>query len=145
MWADEKGWNRMLLRSLVCLVLAVTSTSALAEKKQKFQYLGRYSITSRDSSIIHNAVISVLRDPESARFGIQAGAKQADGTVIVCGEVNARNSFGGYTGMKPYLVVYSPSLMMGRVAALGGTDSEDTGVVLTCKKAFGIKVPWWAR
>ncbi|MFA5592067.1 MAG: hypothetical protein WC989_01995 [Micavibrio sp.] len=40
------------------------------------------------------AVKSILKDPESARFGQISRCKKG----FVLGEVNAKNSFGGYTG-----------------------------------------------
>lgn len=47
-------------------------------------------------------VVASLKDPDSARFGAFARGKGSS----VCGEINARNSFGGYTG--PRAFVYSP-------------------------------------
>lgn len=45
-----------------------------------------------------------LKDPNSARF---ASVRVNPRTKMVCGTVNARNSFGGYTGPKPF--IYAPS------------------------------------
>lgn len=46
------------------------------------------------------AVKSVLRDPRSATFGTSfIGRDDA-----VCGVVNAKNGFGGYTGPQTYMV-----------------------------------------
>lgn len=39
-------------------------------------------------------VLANLKDPESAEFRDQKG---------LCGEVNAKNSFGGYTGFKRFM------------------------------------------
>lgn len=44
------------------------------------------------------AVTSQLRDPESARFGPLTRGRGG----AVCGTVNARNGFGGYTGAAPF-------------------------------------------
>lgn len=44
-----------------------------------------------------------LKDPESARFGSMSGSRGNDGTTYVCGYVNAKNSFGGYTGEQPFI------------------------------------------
>ena len=44
------------------------------------------------------AVLAALKDPDSARFGtLHSGKSDA-----VCGTVNARNSFGGYPGMRAF-------------------------------------------
>jgi hypothetical protein len=61
----------------------------------------------------------VLKDPESARyrFGYPVKAYANEGSLygdkvswvgyLVNVEVNAKNSFGGYTGSKPYMVLFS--------------------------------------
>lgn len=46
------------------------------------------------------AVTGKLRDPSSAQF---RNARIVDDQVI-CGEVNAKNAFGGYVGFEPYAV-----------------------------------------
>lgn len=50
-----------------------------------------------------------LRDPDSAKFG---GAMVGP-RGVVCGVVNAKNGFGGYTGMQPYFVNGEKVLMVG--------------------------------
>lgn len=61
-----------------------------------------YQLSAKDLQIIQSTVSYPLKDPGSAQFrGIQAVTKQ-DGTIFVCGEVNGKNSFGGYTGFEPF-------------------------------------------
>jgi len=45
-------------------------------------------------------VRSALKDPVSAQF---EDVRAADGEGVVCGLVNAKNSYGGYTGFKIFL------------------------------------------
>jgi hypothetical protein len=47
-----------------------------------------------------------LKDPASAQFGRIFDGRGLVGKATVCGEVNAKNGFGGYTGMRPF--VYFP-------------------------------------
>jgi len=47
------------------------------------------------------AVLAILRDPDSAHFGAFTHA----GGDAVCGSVNAKNGFGGYSGLESF--VYS--------------------------------------
>ena len=55
------------------------------------------------ASIVETVVRSLLKDPESARFGpIRKGVGDA-----WCGSVNAKNGFGGYVGAERFVV--SPS------------------------------------
>lgn len=58
-----------------------------------------------------------LRDPDSAKFG---GAMVGP-RGVVCGLVNAKNGFGGYTGMQPYFV-------NGEKVLLGGSEEETLAV-----------------
>lgn len=48
-----------------------------------------------------------LKDPESARFRnlVYMPATTPGNTDIVCGWTNARNSFGGYVGFRPFYVM----------------------------------------
>lgn len=43
-----------------------------------------------------------LKDPDSAKFrNVRAGLRGKD--FMVCGEVNAKNSYGAYIGYKPFM------------------------------------------
>ena len=48
----------------------------------------------------HERVRDILKDPESARFRSEFKGKDDS----VCGFVNAKNSYGGYDGFKPFIV-----------------------------------------
>lgn len=61
-------------------------------------------------------VRSRLRDPESARFGkVWAGRQGA-----VCGYVNARNAFGGYTGQQPWVLPPAGRVLLGHYTEVEG-------------------------
>jgi len=47
-------------------------------------------------STAEDEVASLLRDPESARFE-NLETKEVEGVRVVCGEVNGKNGFGGYS------------------------------------------------
>lgn len=49
-------------------------------------------------------VRGLLRDPDSATFS-NSVVRERDGARVVCGYVNARNGFGGYTGDTMWIVV----------------------------------------
>lgn len=44
-------------------------------------------------------VRAALKDPDSAKF---SNVRVKEGTAFVCGQVNAKNSFGGYVGPIPF-------------------------------------------
>ncbi|MEC4616190.1 hypothetical protein [Tsukamurella tyrosinosolvens] len=64
------------------------------------------------------AITDKLKDPSSAQFGaVTAGdEKQEDGARVweVAGTVNAKNSYGGYVGSKPFICT---------ATVLAGSDS----------------------
>lgn len=51
-------------------------------------------------------IVMDLKDPESARFRnvFTKENKKEDGSIsyLVCGEINAKNSYGAYVGYKPF-------------------------------------------
>lgn len=49
------------------------------------------------------AVEARLKDPDSAKFSPMT-VRDKDGVVTVCGDVNAKNGFGGYGGDQSYIV-----------------------------------------
>lgn len=53
-----------------------------------------------------DAVTKILRDPDSAKFGKVVYRDPG----IVCGFVNAKNGFGGYTGEKSFISLGTPDL-----------------------------------
>ena len=65
-------------------------------------------LSQQEVDAVAMAVLQMLKDPNSAMFGRHVAFDTVDpnGTrmTVVCGLVNARNSFGGYVGMTPFLV-----------------------------------------
>lgn len=66
-----------------------------------------YALSPAEKADIESRVIAKLKDPNSAKFGPLIAGKDKDGSLVACGTVNAKNSFGGYTGMMPYQVKMS--------------------------------------
>lgn len=52
---------------------------------------------------LKQGVAKTLKDPESARFGDKFSASDDGQRLHVCGYVNAKNSYGGYVGMSPFI------------------------------------------
>jgi hypothetical protein len=49
------------------------------------------------------AMTRILKDPDSARFANLFEGRGSSGRRTICGEINAKNGFGGYTGMNPFI------------------------------------------
>lgn len=49
------------------------------------------------------AIAYDLKDPDSAKFrNVRAGLRGKD--YMVCGEINGKNSYGAYSGYRPFMV-----------------------------------------
>ena len=74
-----------------------------------FLFFGQnlYSFANDESTKIEKAKIKIralLRDPDSSKFQNLKVSFNSKANEIVCGEVNARNAFGGYTGYSKFNV-----------------------------------------
>ncbi|MGB5147472.1 MAG: hypothetical protein WBN86_10145 [Porticoccaceae bacterium] len=84
------------MRVLVILAIALCGAGdAFADSENQVFEQAKKTLSAR------------LKDPESARFRnlVYVPAPQPGSTDIVCGWTNARNSFGGYVGFRPFYVM----------------------------------------
>ncbi|WP_333696935.1 hypothetical protein [Phaeobacter italicus] len=82
------------------------------------------------------AAKDVLKDPDSAKFkpGYQA-YRLENGDLVVCGVLNAKNSFGGYVGYEPYYVrLRSGQVMHVRV------DGENASLACNSAAAGSVNI-----
>ncbi|MBA5776133.1 hypothetical protein H2509_03230 [Stappia sp. F7233] len=123
--------NFLLISGLIVSGLQSPVSPAAQEVHQS------YALSEVQVSAIHEGVRDILKDPESARFGEILAAANGEGAVSACGWVNAKNSYGGYTGDKPFIGL----LINGRFVAvfIGDTDA-DPAVILSLCAENGIKL-----
>ena len=78
-----------------------------------------------------------LKDPEAARFGKFGATRGKDGSITVCGYVNGKNSYGGYTGMSPFMGMFlaPPNGKTYEVVKIGSRDTEQQAIVSVCGQA----------
>lgn len=109
----------MLKRAAVAISLAIIASGAIAAPDASVQ-------TARA------AIANLLKDPTSARF---EGIERRPGAV--CGFVNSKNSFGGYTGRKPFVyliaekkgwVLEAPMAPVDAAPALAAAEKHCAGV-----------------
>ena len=102
-----------------------------------------YTLSQEDMAAVKAGVQGSLKDPNSALFGERMVAARANDFqfITVCGTVNAKNSFGGYTGNKPFMGRLLPSSFPGSggttrfvVEAMGGQDFENQLTRSKCSK-----------
>lgn len=63
------------------------------------------SVNDQIFELAREGVRGKLKDPDSANFRnliIHKGESPKDGRFYVCGEVNSKNSYGGYVGFTPF-------------------------------------------
>lgn len=80
--------------------------------------------TADDGALFEAArksVLASLRDPKSAEFGPRFQRRQSMGLEVVCGTVNSKNGFGGYTGQ----TVFVYKIAANRVVFAGDVDQSD--------------------
>ncbi|MBA5777101.1 hypothetical protein H2509_08160 [Stappia sp. F7233] len=118
--------NFLLISAFIVSGCQSTATSAPPEVHEP------YELSSAQISTIHAAVRGVLKDPESARFGEIVAASNSEGVVSACGWVNAKNSYGGYTGDKPFLGVLTKGGFV--PVSVGGTSNETAATLRVCAR-----------
>jgi hypothetical protein len=65
------------------------------------QYLAKNG-EQKTISVALQQVRDLLKDPDSAKFQ-KIRIRDYQGEVVVCGEVNAKNSYGGYAGYRLFI------------------------------------------
>lgn len=84
---------------------------------------------------------SSLKDPDSAKFyGIYAIQKPGQPRPSVCGAVNAKNSYGGYTGKTMFLATPEVAVVAGGLNVRGGDVGSEV-IVSNCSLAAGQPTP----
>lgn len=74
-----------------------------------------------------------LADPESARFrNVRAFQMKPGAAIIFCGEINAKNQLGGYTGYRPFVALNGTSVIAGADSMPAIAAMENAMVLNAC-------------
>jgi len=80
-----------------------------------------------------DAVKRTLKDPSSAEFtNLRIGA--FEGGKLVCGNVNAKNSYGGYVGVKPFAASPSAAVIYTDYDYAFITEFANVSIIQGCLK-----------
>jgi hypothetical protein len=118
----------MVLRSVVLAVLLLAAQSGITATPKE----APKSATSGELAIITQAFSEKLKDPFSMRLKDVRIAG-----VSVCGEVNAKNSYGAYSGYTKFYGVYLDGGAGGKSAAMIlhiDAGSDDTVATQMCTR-----------
>lgn len=127
---ERRSAQWKIARNLIVVtgLLAITSCqSAPPRQATPPRQTAPYMLTSDDIAAIKRDLPSSLKDPNSAMFGTMGSSIDTKGVVSVCGYVNARNSFGGYTGQQPYTGILATNREGKRVFAVSGVGDGHYG------------------
>ncbi len=73
-----------------------------------------------------------LKDPDSAKFQ-NLRVADFDGGKVVCGEINAKNSYGGYVGYKRFVAGTSAATIYDTSSKYPDiNDASNAGIVAAC-------------
>ena len=101
------------MKKLILIVAALVLLSGCGETFMD-------STFSRDKE----SVLDRLKDPESARFRQTYYVKTEGGEYLICGEVNSKNSYGGYGTYKDFLSFYGKYVRFG-LSKIYKNNAED--------------------
>jgi hypothetical protein len=96
----------------------------------------RVSLGPQQMQLVYSGVQRVLSDPASAQFGEIYAGRKPDGTVYVCGSVNARTSSGAFTGDQPFYGTldqraFTPTM-------IGGTAEQSQAIQAYCRQTLAL-------
>lgn len=134
--------NLMLV--VVMIVLAGCATPPTEQELASADY-GAYP--GDYEQVVEGYMQSILKDPDSARYEFLNSPKKGWAGIgnkrfgyVVCANINAKNSFGGYTGNRlNYFFIKDGSVID---ASLGeGGDYGDVMVGAKCRPFLGFSAP----
>lgn len=102
---------RVQVSTVIALALAVPSIS-LARQADRQTFPTNVSL----EKVVRSGLVSTFKDPDSAQINITRGPRRATAVTdtktysgwLLCAKINAKNSYGAYTGYADYLVVVDP-------------------------------------
>jgi hypothetical protein len=99
-------------------------------------------LSKTELAAVYDGIRKTLKDPDSAQFGETLAVTLLPGMWNVCGWVNAKNSYGGYTGRQPFYgsLVVGPKGSFFSPIAVGGGDEDVAGIHIACAK-YDMKLP----
>jgi starvation-inducible outer membrane lipoprotein len=101
------------------LVLAACTTTA----EPVVTHTSPTKLSSAQIQSVQGEVKRLLKDPYSVRFGDILAIRDNNGAYHICVWHNAKNSFGAYTGMRPWYIIMTNGTFRHRTS-IAGDDLE---------------------
>jgi len=122
------------------LVLFFTSLTSFAQEEEENKWVDP---SSEQIEFLKQGFIadSSLKDPFSVQFrNTKVDTGLLNGGMMFCGEMNAKNSYGAYTGWKVFSAVYSSRLAAKKEEPWGvfldDDDPEGSVADILCEDVF---------
>lgn len=108
----------MVWKTAITALAFLTATAATAAP----------DLTAAEKEAISKAFSGILLDDTTARW---RWLPPAEGNVITyCGFVNAKNSYGAYTGFRPFMVALVRRTAMASLPTIGAPGSDDEVITI---------------
>jgi hypothetical protein len=91
------------------------------------------TLSRTQTAAMQDAFWRVIEDPAWVKVGSYSAGVDPTGVTLVCGAVNTRNSFGVYSGMKPFRGEFRGAEF--KPTAVGGANSVTSVTLASCEKA----------
>ena len=122
--------TNFLLALVVGCFFSLNPVSAFAQQSSAVSVEVTQSMI--DESI--ERVLPLLRDPYSARFSDwKAIYSEGTGHLDICGKVNAKNAYGGYSGAAWFVVSESPSKVLLYDNSASGATASNGIIKVLCQ------------
>ena len=105
--------NIMVVLFYACILMISGCSAKSSEPDRPHVIWTKDVATAIEIEYTKALVLNQLKDPESALFGEFWALKGSNGLRSICGYVNAKNSFGGYTGRKMFALNNTSIIMEG--------------------------------
>lgn len=118
---------------------ALVMTAALFISHNAMGAEAQRQASKAELTAITTKIKSVAKDPDSVRVRNVVARRDDDGLVKFCGELNAKNSYGGYTGFRPFSAFAAKN--GARVTYVDVFGIDDPELAATACERDGLTLP----
>ena len=118
------------------LLLAGCAAEPSPQATGSVEVYQRVSLAPEQMQLVYSGVQRVLSDPASAQFGQIFAGWKPDGTVYVCGSVNARTNSGAFTGDQPFYGTLNQRQFT--PIKIGGTQEQSQAIQAYCRQTLAL-------
>ncbi|UQN71768.1 hypothetical protein [Burkholderia multivorans] len=125
--------KRIIHGALVMIPAIFAAHNAVSEEAQR-------AASKAELAALVAKIKNVAKDPESVRIRNVVARRGDDGLFKFCGELNAKNSYGGYTGFQPFSAFAAKN--GAHVIYVGVAGIDDPEVAAALCEHDGLTLPY---